>query len=214
VIFTPDWVEAIGTWVGGLGTVGALWAAIRALNNERAARAEEIRRLRDEEIIRHRTQARSIVLHDAKVDDRSAERDSSQVRAERVYRVTLGKNSEHAINSIAASIRAHEYGEPSIPGFPQWIPVLRAGESILLEWPVFPRTGPEDGLPELTSATKYSVGLMFSDVHGLVWETSSGRLATLADRQNVRPPAQTDSSLKRQGLGRRLRAAAKALRGS
>jgi hypothetical protein len=212
---TPEWVEAIGTWVGGLGTMGALLAALAALSNERKTRAEEMKRFREQEHLVRRAQARSIVLHNDHIDYRQPVPDSAQAGSERVYRVTLGNYSEYPINAVVATIHAHRQGEDPVTDFPKFIPVLRANESIELEWPLVPEFLAIDGLPELPKASSYKVDLMFVDVHGLTWETGKLQLAKLAEVPvSQQPGSGADKLLTRVGLLRRLQAAVSALRGS
>jgi hypothetical protein len=55
--WTANWVEAVGTWVGGFGTVFAVLWAIRAFR-------AEIRRSDAEKSEAQKLQARTVLLHD------------------------------------------------------------------------------------------------------------------------------------------------------
>jgi hypothetical protein len=197
VRLTPDWVEAIGTWFGGLSTAGALWAAWASLRNERRTRITDVERLRQEEHLARQARARSVVLHNPHLDDTAA-----------VYRITLGNYSEYPVTGVVATISYHPHGEEAVPGFPKFIPVLPAQESTTLEWSLLPEFGDEDESREPPRAQSYAVELLFLDVHGVAWESGTLRQATVSARSTSTQPEHHRGT----GVGGRLRAASKALR--
>ncbi|WP_250008733.1 hypothetical protein [Actinoplanes sp. M2I2] len=60
----PDWLEAVGTCVAAIGTIGAFAWQAKGLNEERRTRQEEVARLDRERADAEEAQARAVVLYE------------------------------------------------------------------------------------------------------------------------------------------------------
>lgn len=171
---SPDWVEAIGTWVGGIGTVGTLIYASRALRHETERRRQDVKDLQESERNAQDAQARTVVLHDAGCSGRQSV-DVSE------YLVTLGNYGEFPITNVVSELTLKETGQEVAyavgwnQGGQAPLPVLKAGATQQLRWNTtgwdvkWPGEMRSHQLPDL-----FTLIVRFTDVHGIRWALRPG----------------------------------------
>lgn len=171
---SPDWVEAIGTWVGGIGTVGTLIYASRALRHETERRRQDIKDLQEAERSAQDAQARTVVLHNAGASGR-------EFLAVDEYLVKIGNYGEYPITNVISELAVKETGQVIVHangwarGGQAPLAVLKPGASELLRWDTrdwnikWPVALQSEQLPEL-----FDLIVKFTDVHGIRWALRPG----------------------------------------
>jgi len=165
-----DWVEAWGTWVGGLGTAGTLAYALVALRRESDRRRQDVTRVDDAERKTQDLQARTVVLH-------SAECGGFRDQQINFYKVTMGNYGQYPITHIVAVMKHRDTGHElvSYNGGPDPVPVIEANSVRTLDWkfPLVAIPWPEHAsqleLPDL-----FEVRVCFTDVYGIRWKVRPG----------------------------------------
>jgi hypothetical protein len=164
LVFEADWVEAWGTWVGGLGTVGALFYAVKALRSEIQHRRDDIREAKREQRAAEEAQARTVLFY-----DRSAE-----VRPGQPIRLAfkVGNLGSTPITNVKG-VMTHRYtgqkiGDDRYATLPALVP--NGNDSLWWDVPadVLGNEPPPSNPPSLTGVLKVEV--FWTDVHGIRWE--------------------------------------------
>ncbi|MEU8821813.1 hypothetical protein [Actinoplanes sp. NPDC048796] len=203
--FTPDWVEAIGTWVGGVGTGLAVIYAARGVRISERNREEDARQARKAERESQAAQARTLRLHSLGVDGHVGGRLDT-------FKGSIGNYGLHPVTNIVGKLvyipTKQEIGIHI--GGPTPITVLDSGDSQELSWDLQGYGLKDEGeLVMGRSQNLFDFEVHFTDVHGNRWAIRPG-----AGEQPFRLFDPVESGVKPRGLGNRVRAAAKALRGS
>jgi hypothetical protein len=172
-----DWLQAWGTVVAAVGTVGALVYQARALAHERRARREDIARLEAEQRAAAAAQARTIVLHDA----RCTGRPNQFVDA---YGVTLGNYGSQPITNVRLKLCSTVDGREIVINDrgPAFVPVLASNVRIDLSWDlkgcgvVWHAGTDTEKVPDM-----FVIELQFVDSNGMTWLRRPGEEPIRAD---------------------------------
>jgi hypothetical protein len=166
-----DWVEAWGTWIGGSGTVGALFYAVKALRAEARNRQADIRQARQERRHAEDARARTVLFY-----DRSAEvRPGHPLRIE----VTVGNFGNSPITNVQGAL-THRYTNRRVGNdtFASTLAIVAGGKEGLW-WDVpadaLGNKPPSSNPTSLTGVLK--VEMLWTDVDGIRWvlELDSGQ---------------------------------------
>lgn len=217
---SADWLEAWATVVAAVGTVGAFWWQGRALRAERRTRRAEIQRLEDEQREAQSIEARKVVVHgQTLVQGQKRGDDYSYGPA---YQAQVGNYSQLPIRDLIVRLRfldADSNTTLSSKEARRW-DVLPGGEVTTVRWDV-----DSDNIPDFKwpapkdwdeAIHHFYVDVIFVDVRGEHWRLERGR--NLARQPELEYPPDgvgwDGESVRRRGLRHRVRAAARALRGS
>jgi hypothetical protein len=167
-----DAVEAIGTWVGGLGGVGAFVWLIKGQQHEVQRRQEDIRALRDAQREQQDAQARTVVVHDAGCG-------GTQYMMIGDFSVTVGNYGAHPITNVVSRLTHKEtgktIGDGTSLGAPAPLTVLEAGKRHRSQWQLtgwnfaWPTDAQSHQLPDL-----FDLDVQFTDVNGIRWVVQPG----------------------------------------
>ncbi|MFF5079221.1 hypothetical protein ACFY36_19355 [Actinoplanes sp. NPDC000266] len=198
-----DWWEAWGTWIGGIGTVGALFYAGKGVRAEAGKRRQDLQQAKNDRRSAQEAQARTVVIHGptAKVSPVSVE-----------LKLKVGNYGHSPITHVKGVMTHRHTGKfvgddkfASCPALPS------GGGTADLWWTVhfreFKNQPPPTELASLTGVLK--IQILWTDVEGDRWELEfdSGqqpiRYTGGAERSKV-------GSVAPQGLRGRVRAAVEA----
>jgi hypothetical protein len=161
----PDWLEAWGTWVGGIGTISAVLWAMYVVKRE-------ARRLEDDKREAQDLQANTVVLHDFDNGPPHAE-------SHRPFLIQVGNYGLTPITRIKGWITHQPTGARARSTLP--IQVLPANTSRSLEYRLPPDVPVWVDHPTSWSSFPFQLFVGWTDVHGNRWHLKYGE-----DQQPVR----------------------------
>ncbi|MGX6607542.1 hypothetical protein ACWKSP_36270 [Micromonosporaceae bacterium Da 78-11] len=168
----PDWVEAVGTWAGALGTFLALRYAVRSLRTETEARREDIQRLAVEQRKGHDAQARTVALHDP-----GYEQDETCPDLWDNFSIQVGNYGTAPVTDVTGVLTYLPSGE-KVEGDPDtrsFFAVVPPGRSERLSWVLLAEDFPEVAeADELERTELFQVSVRFTDMHGVRWSRKAG----------------------------------------
>lgn len=181
--WSPEWIEAIGTWVGGLGTIGTLVYALVALRREAERRRTDVRALRDADRDSQDALARTVVMGIPQCGSRGGPVLLS-------YYVKIGNYGVHPITNFTAQLLITKDAKswapsaeipedrkvPSSNGGPIRYPVFKPDDEKELVWDVRAnKIGLIKGLhDDQAAAMFFELEVGFTDVHGIRWSLRPG----------------------------------------
>jgi hypothetical protein len=183
LVFEADWIEAWGTWVGGLGTIGTLIYAIVALRKEADRRREDVKQAKDQQREAHDTQARTVVLHDPALHNFAHEAGAVG------YIVQVGNYGTLPITNITGKLtyRPKQWVVPEVEGCASHMVVLPPKhDGLMWRIPVAELELPSDGQPQ-RHVDLFDVEVQFTDAYGTRWALRYGRGEQPSRVYDVRP---------------------------
>jgi hypothetical protein len=184
---SSDWVEAVGTWIGGLGTVGTLIYAMLGLRREAAQRRAEIERLAAGQREAQHAQARTVVLHDA---DASLDGDGFDTPEFLTVTLKAGNYGTAPITGVVGKLKRHEPSSGATEPHTAFAFVIPAGELRTLSWHI-PLAGLPDGFGGSANPLLHDVLVLFhaevefTDSYGARWAFRYGP----GEQPRLRPSA-------------------------
>ncbi|WP_433793950.1 hypothetical protein [Actinoplanes sp. CA-252034] len=173
-----DWIEAWATVVAALGTVGALVWQAWALSRERRTRREEIARLEEDRRESESRQARTILLHDARVESHNG-----MVSG---FSAMIGNYGDSPVSHVFVNLefdasgneptakRVAEIGTKSV--FCQKFSVMPSGfvESIFVDLSRHEIPWPTEEGNVMAAQSVFKPTISFVDMSGVQWKIEDG----------------------------------------